>query len=548
MAKPVWLVCLLALFALDLNAAVVINEIMYDPAGTDTGYEWIELYNNGDADIDLEGAKIQAGGAVFADIFVLPHYVLRAGRFVLIGEQNISQAVFITSLAMQNGGDTTDGVRFISADGSYTDTVLYDSPNSNGLPDDSGNPGTQTAEDVAAGSSLARVADGWDTDNCETDFRAETNPTPGLPNHTPVDYALSEVQIMFDDYVASGLQCTIRNNSWAYSDTLQVRLEVRLNGIVINSFALEPIMPWQELDFLQGIGILTTTTGSLQVEVVVYNDANPADNIWVKQLGSADPESSIVINEILYNPDTGNQEWVEIHIPPQFCFQQQLTIEDQAGNSEDFVLTYMSLPYLVLCRDPALLQSRYPDCPAAAIVQVNSLPAMNNEGDALFLKNAGGTVIDSMSYVGNANKKDVSLERYINPDSTVIWHYCYNAVKGTPGQLNSQPPPPSELPVGKVKLVGSPFNPLIGESIKLQYNFRDENNTLDCVVYDLKGIKRHTIASGLKTESSGELTWDGRDRQGKTLERGIYIILVEARNSLGHYFLRKQLTVVLATK
>lgn len=530
-----------------LAAAVVINEIMYDPVGTDTGYEWVELYNNGTEDIDLEGAKLQAGGAGFTDVFVFPHYVLRAGRIVLIGEQNITQAVFTTPLVMQNGGDATDGVRFISADGLYTDTVLYDEPNQNNLTDDLGNIGTTFAPDVAAGSSLARNADGWDTNNCETDFRAEASPTPGLSNYTPPDYVLSDVVIMFEDYAASALECTIHNNSWAYSDTMQVRLQVRLNGIVINSFPLEPIMPWKEYDFMQGIDVLTNTTGLLQVEVVVFNDTSPSDNIWVRQLGSADPAGSIVINEILYNPETGNQEWIELYVPPQSCYQQELTIEDLAGNSEDFTLTYMSLPYLVLCRDPALLQSRYLDCPAAAIVQVNSLPALNNEGDAIFLKTAGGTVLDSMSYVGNTNKKDVSLERYVNPDSTVTWHYCFNAAKGTPGQINSTPPPPSELPLGKVKLVGSPFNPLKGESMKLQYNFRDETNTLDCVVYDLKGIKRYTIASGLQTESSGELSWDGKNRQGKALERGIYILRVEARNSLGHYFMRKQLAVVLAT-
>ena len=205
MVKAAWIAVVLTFFACWLGGNVVINELLYDPVGTDTGYEWIELYNNGTEDINLEGSEVQVAGPSFNTVFTFPHYILRAGRFVLIGEQNISQAVFITNLVMQNGGGTTDGVRFISADGFYTDTVLYDSPNSNNLTNDYGNTATVFAPDVLPGFSLARIVDGRDLNNCETDFIAEENPTPGLPNRTPLDYALSNTQIIWDDYVASGL-------------------------------------------------------------------------------------------------------------------------------------------------------------------------------------------------------------------------------------------------------------------------------------------------------------------------------------------------------
>lgn len=40
-----------------VSANLVINEIMYDLEGTDTGREWIEIYNNSDAQIDLSTYK-----------------------------------------------------------------------------------------------------------------------------------------------------------------------------------------------------------------------------------------------------------------------------------------------------------------------------------------------------------------------------------------------------------------------------------------------------------------------------------------------------------
>jgi thiamine phosphate synthase YjbQ (UPF0047 family) len=40
------------------TAAVTINEIMYDPDGSDTNREWVELYNDGGSSVDLSAWEI----------------------------------------------------------------------------------------------------------------------------------------------------------------------------------------------------------------------------------------------------------------------------------------------------------------------------------------------------------------------------------------------------------------------------------------------------------------------------------------------------------
>jgi hypothetical protein len=43
------------------NAAVVISEIMYNPAGADGSNpvsEWVEIYNSGDAAVDISGWRL----------------------------------------------------------------------------------------------------------------------------------------------------------------------------------------------------------------------------------------------------------------------------------------------------------------------------------------------------------------------------------------------------------------------------------------------------------------------------------------------------------
>ncbi len=49
---------LFVLFPYTIQAQVVINEVMYDVSGTDTGREWIEVYNSGSESVDLSAWKL----------------------------------------------------------------------------------------------------------------------------------------------------------------------------------------------------------------------------------------------------------------------------------------------------------------------------------------------------------------------------------------------------------------------------------------------------------------------------------------------------------
>src|SRR5580700_10683565 len=40
-----------------VSAQVIVNEVMYNPEGSDTGREWIELYNAGQSDVTMVGGS-----------------------------------------------------------------------------------------------------------------------------------------------------------------------------------------------------------------------------------------------------------------------------------------------------------------------------------------------------------------------------------------------------------------------------------------------------------------------------------------------------------
>ena len=48
--------------------ALVINEIMSNPVGDDSGHEWIELYNNGESSIDISNLTLSVKGGAFVPV------------------------------------------------------------------------------------------------------------------------------------------------------------------------------------------------------------------------------------------------------------------------------------------------------------------------------------------------------------------------------------------------------------------------------------------------------------------------------------------------
>jgi hypothetical protein len=62
------------------GAAVVINEILYDPMGVDDGQERIELYNNGGTGFDLAGHSL----CNFPAYWDLPAMTLASGEYLVI--------------------------------------------------------------------------------------------------------------------------------------------------------------------------------------------------------------------------------------------------------------------------------------------------------------------------------------------------------------------------------------------------------------------------------------------------------------------------------
>lgn len=111
--KYVLFVTFLALFS--AAPAVVIDEIMYDPSGSDTDREWVEIYNNDTLDVNLTGWKFLESGVNHGLTLTNGSWVLPAGGFAVITQDsttflaeylNFSGTLFDSSFDLSNSNES----------------------------------------------------------------------------------------------------------------------------------------------------------------------------------------------------------------------------------------------------------------------------------------------------------------------------------------------------------------------------------------------------------------------------------------------------------
>jgi hypothetical protein len=72
--------CCLPLLISSLYGEIVVNELLFDPDGTDTDLEWVELMNDGAQSINLRDYLLDVDGPNF----MLPEYILPPGEILTV--------------------------------------------------------------------------------------------------------------------------------------------------------------------------------------------------------------------------------------------------------------------------------------------------------------------------------------------------------------------------------------------------------------------------------------------------------------------------------
>ena len=176
-----------------LARGVVIDEVLYDPAGPDEGLEWIEFYSSAHVPVDIGGFIVQIGDANFQTIYEFPPNTwIFPGHFLLLGGDRVGNRDLTAKLFMPNRSaeGPTAAVRLAveTSNGlAIADCLMYGGDethfNENGL--DATGWTSSSALSPTEGEALYRRHTGHDSDQVSDWMHAEHAPPPRASSANP---------------------------------------------------------------------------------------------------------------------------------------------------------------------------------------------------------------------------------------------------------------------------------------------------------------------------------------------------------------------------
>jgi hypothetical protein len=272
----------------------------------------------------------------------------------------------------------------------------------------------------------------------------------------------------------------------------------------------------------------------------------------------------IIINEVLYNPYDGGEDFVELYNNSQKSLSLKgWKIADATNdvmNTPDSIATVDILffpgEYIVVAQNIRQITDYYPSAIADRMLIVSGLADFSSD-DKIFILMPDNTISNELAYDSEMqypllNSDDgISLERiaFNRPSSDrTNWHSASEfAGFATPGYLNSQSFN-SELDNGLLAVdpeIFSPDNDGYRDVVTFNYNMDGPGYTGMLQIYDSGGRPVRKLLQGDLLGISGSISWDGFREDQTKASVGIYVIYFEAFNTEGNVVKAKK-TCVLA--
>jgi len=540
---------------------VIITEIMADPTPVVAlpDAEYIELYNRSNKVIQLSSLSFIESGAAH----ILPSYLLMPGTYVTVCDDEV--------------------LATLSAFGAAVSLSTFPSLTNGGEPLSLANTGGSTIFEVAYSDSwytdLIKMAGGWSLEmidpanvnayNCPGNWRASENSNGGTPGQQnslqgaaleqvppallrAVAESPSEILLVFTEPLSPASAEAVSN--YAID-----------NGLAIISAALQVPARIEVLLTLSGAlqsGIVYTVTARSGQKDCIGNTSTM--DVAVK-LGLAEAVSpgDVVINEVLFYPETSGSDFLELYNRSDKIFNiagwqivnaQKLTGSMEATVAADFLL--FPQEYVVLTPSAANISANYEVANIAALIQ-NSLPTLDSDVGNVTIRVQGVTIDsfdydDDMHYALLSDKRGVSLER-LSPELPTQdrgnWHSAASSAGyATPTARNSQLLP--EAPVGPelVSLTNKTFSPDgDGEEdvLSITYAVDQPGYTINIKVFDASGRQVRDLVRNELLATEGIYKWDGTTDDSSRARIGIYVLWIELFNPNGQVERMKK-TCVLA--
>lgn len=406
---------------------VVIHEIMADPTPTIglPNAEYIELRNVSGREINLQGWRITTSTGSSG---AFTTYALPADSFLIVSSSaNASllapygRVLGVASFpSLDNDGST---LSLVSREGQSIHSVAYTKDwYGNAVKADGG----WSLEMIDAANPCSGSSN-W---TASTDGRGGT---PGMrnsvarsnPDATPPalvrTYTVDDVTIilLFDEPMDSASAAVSAN--YSISNGLSA-VSANPVGPLFASVLVRLSAPMQP-----GTVYTVTVRNLKDCKGNIVGTRNSA-NAGLPQTALA---GNVMVNEILFNPKTDGQDYVELYnrstriidLSKLFIANRSSTgVLSSLRKISETPLLLFPESYIVVTEDPNALRMQYLVKDESAVVVITSLPSLPDDKGVVVVVNEAGAVVDEVAYTDDwhfgllANNEGVSLERI---DSTL---------------------------------------------------------------------------------------------------------------------------------
>lgn len=516
---------------------VIFNEVMADPsppAGLPE-VEYLEIFNRTERFINLEKWSISDGSSTAK----FPFSVIAPGGFKLIYSSgvliNFSNSLQVNSFPTLN--NQSDKLGLYNESGLLIDLLNYSAS-------------WHTVQGKSEGGwSLERI-DPDDFCRKEDNWASAVHPEGGTPGRLNSVYASRPDRIpplLTDAEPVSPTTLLLSFNEVLDNDAAR-ELKLKIDAYKGNIISVVLKVPNQiiietDIPFEQNLRYKFQVSGVRDCPGNLIESGSRMDFFVLSDSASV---ADVVINEILFNPVPGGNDFVEIfNASDKFLRLRNWTIEriSKKENLKSGLFPSMLLqPYcfLLLTSDPLLLKNYFPMVPDSLIMKV-PLPSLPDDSATLILLNEKRKRIDSVHYDEQyhlsliRNNEGLSLERITSAVPAVSRENWRTPAFGlpTPGRKNSVSHG-IRLDQSFFKPYPTVFSLSDPESFTLiNYELSGPDNFFSVSVFDFEGRKIKELVNNMNPGTSGFIRWDGDRSDGRPADPGFYLIVADVYNQAG---------------
>ncbi len=505
-------------------AELVLNEVLYDPPGADGDGEFVELIAVGTGDALLDGLKLEfcngSSPGEWETLWSGPTGIsLTAGELWLLGEGAVVDADEQLVLDLQNGPEALRLIR----DGLVIDLLGYGAELDPSLYE------AWPADDVS-GQALARHPDGVDTDQNALDWFA-ADPSPGALNLPDFRVRLDRVELPWLP-LRSGAACSLSvvlintgGRDWPAAPEIQV------DGRPMGQAPL--LAPDQEAHLI--LELPPPPPGLSRLLTTVHGpEGMLADSLGLPlRVGLG----ALRVEELLFAPEGGEPEWVEIGCRESQTGLERYELRDLGGTVAEFSPpTLTAGERFLLTADRQALLALRPELNPARILAPSPWPSLANSGssiqapgwtDGLRIDDIAGRRVDGLLYNGDwIPARGRSIERLDDHGVGDLppWAACPTGSTPLSGQAA-----PSFAADSPLALSPNPFDP---DRERLWISLSAQGGAVQLLLFDAGGHRVQRL-SGSLAPGRLRLPWDGRDARDESLPDGAYPLLARWTDAEG---------------